>query len=125
MQGVSNSVSQMLTDKVDSALAGYPTYPYQTALGNRATKQLLLDYVECKLKQGMPSLNLPDQWQRLPQYLQQFVDLELRLESYIYWGIEYIVQNQLDMLLSKENVSDPTWDVQDMTQTCIPAHWFG
>ncbi len=125
MQGVSNSVSQMLTDKVDSALAGYPTYPYQTALGNRATKQLLLDYVECKLKQGMPSLNLPDQWQRLPQYLQQFVDLELRLESYIYWGIEYIVQNQLDMLLSKEDVSDPTWDVQDMTQTCIPAHWFG
>ncbi|MEM9264626.1 MAG: hypothetical protein AAGA46_03795 [Cyanobacteria bacterium P01_F01_bin.13] len=125
MQVTHNSVSQVLTGKVDRVLSAYPIYPYQAALSNGAIKQLLLDYVECKLKQGMPSLNAPEHWQRLPQYLQQLVDLELRLESYIYWGIEYIIQNQLDLLLSPEESVEPSWSVQDMTQTCLPSYWFG
>ena len=125
MQCTTNSVSDVLAVKVDGVLSAYPAYPYQTALGNGAIKQLLLDYVECKLKQAMPSLNAPDQWNRLPHYLNQLVDLELRLESYIYWGIEYIIQNKLDLLLSTEEVTEPSWDVQDMTHTYMTAHWFG
>lgn len=126
MQATTSSVSELLVCKVDSVLSGYPAYPYQTALGNSAIKQLLLDYVETKLKQAMPRLNTPGEWQRLPQYLNQLVDLELRLESYIYWGIEYIIQNQLDLLLSTEQKTiEPAWNVQDMEHACIPAHWFG
>lgn len=125
MQCTTHTTSDVLTHKIDSVLSDYPTYPYQTALGNSAIKQLLIDYVECKLKQDMPGLKAPDQWQRLPHHLSQLVDLELRLESYIYWGIEYIIQNQLDLLLSSEAPTEPSWNVQDMTQTCMPAHWFG
>ncbi len=125
MQYTTTSVSQVLTDKVDSFLAAYPVHPYQVALSNSSIKQLLLDYVECKLKQTMPSLNAPDQWQRLPQHLNRLVDLELRLESYIYWGIEYIIQNKLDLLLNAEAAVSPSWNVQDMEQSCLPAHWFG
>ncbi|MGD1952629.1 MAG: hypothetical protein ACFB14_23740 [Leptolyngbyaceae cyanobacterium] len=117
-------MSEVLSDKVDSVLAAYPAYPYQTALNNSAIRQLLLEYVESKLKQAVPKLNNPEQWQRLPQYLHQLVDLELRLESYIYWGIEYIIQNQLDVLLGAEK-PEPACNVQDMTQACMPSYWFG
>ncbi len=120
-----SSVSQLLSNKVDNVLSAYPDYPYQTALNNGSVKQLLLDYVESKLKEAMPSLQKSEQWERLPSYLQQFVDLELRLESYIYWGIEYIIQHQLDLLLNKEETNEPTWSVQDMNQTCMPSYWFG
>ncbi len=120
-----NTTSQILSSKVDNVLSAYPVEPYQVALGHAAVKGLLLDYVECKLKQAMPSLNSPGQWQRLPHYLQQLVDLELRLDSYIYWGIEYIIQNKFDLLLSTEKPEEPSWSVQDMTQACMPAHWFG
>ncbi|MEM1253255.1 MAG: hypothetical protein AAGI69_12545 [Cyanobacteria bacterium P01_H01_bin.21] len=115
-------MSEVLSNKVNSVLAAYPAYPYQTALNNDAIRQLLLEYVESKLKQTVPKLNNPEHWQCLPQYLHQLVDLELRLESYIYWGIEYIIQNQLDVLLSAE---EPACDVQDMTQACMPSYWFG
>ena len=125
MQCTATSVSQVLPDKVDSVLSAYPVDPYQVTLRNGSIRQLLLDYVECKLKQTMPSLNAPDQWQRLPQYLNRLVDLELRLESYIYWGIEYIIQNKLDLLLNAEEPVAPSWNVQDMERTCLPAHWFG
>ena len=125
MQSTTSSVSQVLAGKVDNVVAAYPVYPYQIALNNGAIRQLLLDYVECKLKQSMPRLNNPEQWQRLPQYLNQLMDLKLRLDSYIYWGIEYIVQNQLDLLLSTEEPKDPSWSVQDMAQTCMPSYWFG
>ena len=124
MQCTTDSVSEVLSGKVDSVLAAYPAYPYQTALNNDAIRQLLLEYVESKLKQTVPKLNNPEQWQCLPQYLHQLVDLELRLESYIYWGIEYIIQNQLDVLLSTEDPT-PACDVQDMTQACMPSYWFG
>ena len=124
MQCTTDSVSEVLSDKVDSVLSAYPAYPYQTALNNGAIRQLLLEYVESKLKQAVPKLNNPEQWQCLPQYLHQLVDLELRLESYIYWGIEYIIQNQLDVLLSAEEPA-PACDVQDMTQACMPSYWFG
>ncbi|MEA5464782.1 hypothetical protein [Leptothoe sp. PORK10 BA2] len=120
-----STTTQLLSGKVDSVLAAYPAEPYGTALSHVAVKRLLLDYVECKLKQAMPSLNDPDQWQRLPHHLQQLVDLELRLESYIYWGIEYIIQNKFDLLLSAEKSEEPAWSLQDMTQACVPAHWFG
>lgn len=122
MQCTTDSVSEVLSNKVNSVLAAYPAYPYQTALNNDAIRQLLLEYVESKLKQTVPKLNNPEHWQCLPQYLHQLVDLELRLESYIYWGIEYIIQNQLDVLLSAE---EPACDVQDMTQACMPSYWFG
>lgn len=126
MQCTTSSVSQLLSDKVDSVVSAYPVYPYQTALSNGAIRQLLLDYVEYKLKKAMPKLNNPQEWQCLPQYLHQLVDLELRLESYIYWGIEYILQEQLDLLSNstKETIK-PSWSVQDMTQTCMPSYWFG
>ncbi|NEQ54402.1 MAG: hypothetical protein F6K11_30445 [Leptolyngbya sp. SIO3F4] len=120
-----SSVSDVLTSKLNSVLSTYPAYPYQVALGNGAIKQLLLDYVECKLKQAMPILNASNQWQRLPHHLNQLVDLELRLESYIYWGIEYIIQNQLDLLLSTEEIAEPSWDIQDMNRACMTSHWFG
>ncbi len=120
-----SSVSQVLSSKVDSVLSAYPDYPYQTALSNGSVKQLLLEYVESKLKEAMPSLKKSEQWERLPSYLKQFVDLELRLESYIYWGIEYIIQHQLDLLLSTGDAQEPSWSVQDMTQTCMPSYWFG
>jgi hypothetical protein len=125
MPSTTTSVSQFLVDKVASVLSGYPTYPYQLALNNEAIQQLLLDYVECKLKQAVPKLESADQWQRLPHYVNQLVDLELRLESYIYWGIEYIIQNQFDLLLSNEEPKPLSWSVQDMTQTCLPSYWFG
>lgn len=125
MQSTNSSVSQVLSDKVDIALSAYPAYPYQAVLGNGALKQLLLEYVECKLKETMPSLNEAAHWARLPQYLKQLVNLELKLESYIYWGIEYIVQNQLDLLLDSENPQQPSWNVQDMAQACIPVYGFG
>ena len=118
------TVSQLLSNKVDSVLSTYPAAPYQRALGNSAIKKLLLDYVECKLKQTMPSLETPEYLQRLPHYLHQSVDLELHLDSCIYWGIEYIVQNQLDLMLGTKSKA-PSWSVQDMTQACVPAHWFG
>ena len=121
---VTVSVSELLSNKVDSVLSTYPAEPYQSALGNSAIKQLLLDYLECKLKQSMPCLDEPSQWQRLPHYLHQSVDIELRLDSYNYWGIEYIVQNQLDLMLGAQSKA-PSWSVQDMTQACVPAHWFG
>ncbi len=125
MQCTTTPVSQFLSDKVASVLSGYPVYPYQVALNNEAIQRLLLDYVECQLKQAMPTLESDDQWQRLPQYAHQFVDLELRLESYIYWGIEYIIQNQFDLLLSTEEPTELSWTVQDMTQACMPSYWFG
>lgn len=125
MECTTTKVSQVLSDKIDSAVSTYPTYPYQTALRNGLIKQLLLDYVECKLKQTMPSLSNPDQWQRLPRHLHRLVDLDLRLESYIYWGIEYIIQNQFDLLLGAADPTKPAWSVQDMNHACIPAHWFG
>ncbi|MEM1243128.1 MAG: hypothetical protein AAGI45_25125 [Cyanobacteria bacterium P01_H01_bin.26] len=118
------TASQLLSDKVDSVLSTYPAEPYQSAFDNSAIRKLLLDYVECKLKQTMPSLDTPENWQRLPHYLHQSVDLELHLDSCIYWGIEYIVQNQLDLMLRAQSKA-PSWSVQDMTQTCVPAHWFG
>ncbi|MEL6331583.1 MAG: hypothetical protein AAFX51_16465 [Cyanobacteria bacterium J06636_28] len=125
MQYTTTSASQVLTNKVDSVLSAYPVEPYQVALRNGSIRQLLLDYIECKLKQTMPSLNDPDQWQRLPQHLTRLVDLELRLESYIYWGIEYIIQNKLDLLSNAKASVAPSWNIQDMEQTCLPAHWFG
>lgn len=125
MQCTTNAVSDVLMGKVDSALSTYPRYPYQIALEHRAIKQVLLNYVECKLKQAMPVLNEPDQWHHLPQYLNQMVDLELRLESYIYWGIEYIIQSQLDVLMAPDQIPNPTWNVQEMKQTCMPSYWFG
>ena len=125
MQCTTTSVAQFLSDKVDSVLSGYPIDPYQLALSNRSVKQLLLDYIECKLKQAMPRLKSADHWHRLPQYINQLVDLELRLESYIYWGIEYIIQNQLDLTADTQKPSEPTWSIQDMTQACMPSYWFG
>ncbi|MEO0869623.1 MAG: hypothetical protein AAFY17_14535 [Cyanobacteria bacterium J06642_11] len=125
MQCTIPSVSQVLTEKVDSALSGYPKYPYQTALNNKFVKQILLDYIETKLKQTMPCLNQPEKWQRLPHYLHQLIDLELRLESYIYWGIEYIIQNQLDLLMDSEQNPRPSCSVQDMAHSHTPSHWFG
>ena len=124
MQCTTAPVSQFLSDKVDSILSGYPVYPYQVALGNHSVKQLLLDYVEYKLKQAMPRLKTAEHWQQLPQYINQLVDLELKLESYIYWGIEYIIQNQLD-LENTQKLPEPAWSVQDMTETCMPSYWFG
>lgn len=125
MQCATTSVSQFLSDKVDSVLSGYPIYPYQVALGNHSVKQLLLDYVEYKLKQAMPRLKTADRWQHLPQYINQLVDLELRLESYIYWGIEYIIQNQLDLLENTQKSPELACSVQDMNQACMPSYWFG
>ncbi|MBT9312955.1 hypothetical protein [Leptothoe kymatousa] len=119
------SANQVLLEKLDNVLASYPTYPYQVALSNEKVKQLLLDYVEVKLKQVMPSLQSPGHWRRLPHYLSQLVDLELRLDSYIYWGIEYIIQNQLELLVEPEKLAQPSWSVEDMTQTCMPSYWFG
>ena len=125
MQCTPNSGSQFLAEKVASVVSDYPIYPYQLALSNKAVKQLLLDYVECKLKHLMPELEYPDYWQQLPRYVHKLVDLELQLDSYIYWGIEYIIQNQFDVLMDMENSPKPTWNVQDMTQTCMPSNWFG
>lgn len=125
MQCTTLSVSEFLSNKVTSTLSRYPIYPYQIALGNEAIQQLLLDYVECKLKQTMPKLESADHWQRLPQHVNQLVDLELRLESYIYWGIEYIIQNKFDVLLDTETTPKPTLNVKEMTQTCMPSYWFG
>ncbi|MEM7797246.1 MAG: hypothetical protein AAF579_22680 [Cyanobacteria bacterium P01_C01_bin.118] len=123
MQCTTTPVYEFLSDKVTNTLSRYPIDPYQIALSNEAIQQLLLDYVECKLKQTMPRLKNANHWQHLPQYVNQLVDLELRLESYIYWGIEYIIHNQFDVLAEK--TPEPTWSVQDMTQTCMPSYWFG
>ena len=125
MQCTTTSVSQVLTEKVDIALSSYPDYPYQAVLNNPFVKQILIDYIEAKLKQAMPCLNHPEKWQRLPHYLHQLIDLELRLESYIYWGIEYIIQNQLDLLTHSAKNTRPSCTVQEMTHSCTPSHWFG
>ena len=125
MQATDSSASQFLLKKVDSFLAAYPAYPYQKVFQDGALKTLLVSSIEDKLKQAMPMLNNPDKWQRLPFYLRQFVSLELRLESYLYWGIEYIIHNQFDR--SQENIkfSRPSISIQDLKQVCIPSRWFG
>ncbi|MEM8615252.1 MAG: hypothetical protein AAGF93_24825 [Cyanobacteria bacterium P01_H01_bin.105] len=125
MQCTTNSVSQVLSSKFEQIVSAYPVDPYQTALKNDAIKQLLLDYVAYKLKQAIPRLNEPQQWQGLPHDLERQIDLELRLESYIYWGIEYIIHHQVDLLLQPEAIAPSQGTMQEMTATCMPSHWFG
>ncbi|MEM6251629.1 MAG: hypothetical protein AAF821_01795 [Cyanobacteria bacterium P01_D01_bin.156] len=125
MQRTNNSGSKFLVEKIASVVSDYPIYPYQLALSNKAIQNLLLDYVECQLKQLMPELEYPDYWQQLPRYVNKRVDLELHLDSYIYWGIEYIIQNQFDVLMDVEKSSNPTWNAQDMNKGSVPSNWFG
>ena len=125
MQCTTSSVSEVLSGKVDQLVSAYPVDPYQLALKNDAIKQLLLDYVACKLKQDIPKLNEPQHWQGLPYALERQIDLGLRIESYIYWGIEYIIQNQVDLLLKPETITPSQGTVKEMTAMCMPSHWFG
>lgn len=125
MQDTTTLASQFLLDKIDSFLAAYPVHPYQSTFLDSSLKQLLIEYIERKLKQATPMLNHPGQWDRLPLHLSRSVDLELRLESYLYWGIEYIIQMKFDAPVTMTTPTDVSLSSQEMEQICLPAHWFG
>ena len=114
---------QVLNEKVDGFLADYPYYPYQTAIANPELRQTLLTYIMHKIQEFNPTLKEP-QNQQLPKLLHQSLGLRLRLESYIYWGIECIVQNKLELLSNKSNFACPSL-TPEIEPIYAPSEWFG
>lgn len=98
---------RILNNEIERILADYPDYPYQRSLAIPEIRQRLVEQVMDKIQKAYPGFRESDYLGSMSEYLHHSPEFRLHLESYTYWEIEYIIQNNLDLLAITHKNSQP------------------
>lgn len=119
-----DSAVKLINEEINQVLEIYPEDPYKRVFTIPELRQKLIDYV-MKGIQG----NYPSDQNRQPLDLKsklpyRSLELRLRIENYIHWGVEYIFQSHVELnktnldLFSNSSITEPQ-------PNYTPSHWFG
>jgi hypothetical protein len=107
---------ELVNEEIDNALELYPEEPYHEIFAIPELRQKLINYVMSGL-QGLFSVT-EDKQNRLTKSRLPYrsIELRLRVENYVHWGIEYILETNPDYI--SHTIA------QEALPGYTPSYWF-
>ncbi|MBE9125963.1 hypothetical protein IQ258_07255 [Coleofasciculus sp. LEGE 07081] len=85
---------RLVNEEIDTALELYPDESYKKAFAIPELRQRLVDYVMA----GIPEAYICNPDTPNPsKFPYHSLELRLRVEQYVHWGIEYILETHADL----------------------------
>lgn len=85
---------RLVNEEIDTALELYPDETYKEAFAIPELRQRLIDYVMAGIPEAyICNPNTPNR----AKFPYHSLELRLRVEQYVHWGIEYIRETHADL----------------------------
>lgn len=85
----------VVNEEIENALDLYPEEPYKRAFANPELRQKLVNYVMNGIQGIYPALEHKSSLPAKPRFPYRSLELRLHIESYVHWGIEYLIDANL------------------------------
>ncbi len=95
----------VVNEEIENALDLYPDEPYKRAFANPELRQKLVNYVMSGIQGIYPALEQNSSLPVTTKFPYRSLELRLHIESYVHWGIEYLLDTnsaRSGQLLAKE-----------------------
>lgn len=86
----------VVNEEIENALELYPEEPYKRAFANPELRQKLVNYVMSGIQSIHPVLTHKPSSSVRTKFPYRSLELRLHIESYVHWGIEYLVEVNSD-----------------------------
>ncbi|MGK7874909.1 MAG: hypothetical protein AB4426_16900 [Xenococcaceae cyanobacterium] len=93
-----NSSLLVVMEEIENVLEIYSNHPDWEVFASPQFRQKLINYVINRIQRAYPASEAQPNRLFLPKLPYRSLELRLRLENYIYEGINYILQTNSDLL---------------------------
>lgn len=115
---------QLVNEEIDMALELYPDQAYKKAFGLPELRQRLIDYVMAGIPDAYTHSTVTPNRKVQSKFPYHSLELRLRVEQYVHWGIEYILETHSDVLnqgFTPEKQAGSSCESYDSSDYLAPA----
>lgn len=95
-KGSENLGIVVVNEEIENALELYPDEPYKRAFANPELRQKLVNYVMSGIQGIYPVHAKTPSLPARTKFPYRSLELRLHIESYVHWGIEYLLEANSD-----------------------------
>ncbi len=86
----------LINEEIENALELYPDEPYKKIFSIPELRQQLFNYVMSKIQELYPVVKERHNLTLKPKFPYHSLELRLRIENYVHWGIKSIIELNSD-----------------------------